>query len=96
MANSTATIEVEILLKDLDDGDDMRTTIFEQIEQWMDENLEGEEGVHYWNDCIYNANYQSLKLKEEYSGCVYFDVTFPYEYDLTITNPSQIKENEVE
>ena len=93
MANSTATIEVEILLKDLDGGDDMRTIIFEQIEQWMDENLEGEEGVHYWNDCIYNTNYQSLKLKEEYSGCVYFGVTFPYKYDIEPKQARKVKCN---
>ena len=93
MANSTATIEVEILLKDLEGGDDMSMIIFEQIEQWMAENLEGEEGVHYWNDCIYNTNYQSLKLKEEYSGCVYFDVTFPYEYDIEPKQTREVKCN---
>jgi hypothetical protein len=79
--NETTTIEVEILLKDLEGGD-MSVVIFEKISEWMAENLKGEEDVNYWHDCIYNANYQSLRLQAEYPGCVYFDVTFPYEYDI--------------
>ena len=58
--------------------------IFEKISEWMHENLQGEESVDYWHDAIYDANFKDLKLKAEYPGCVYFDVTFPYEYDIKI------------
>ena len=85
--NATVTIEIEILLKDLV-AEEMGVLIFEKIAEWMHENLQGEEDVDYWHDAIYDANFKDLKLKAEYPGCVYFDVTFPYEY--------KIKNNKVE
>ena len=85
--NATVTIEIEILLKDLV-GEEMGVIIFEKIAEWMHENLQGEESVDYCHDAIYDANFKDLKLNAKYPGCVYFDVTFPYEYD--------IKNNKVE
>ena len=81
--NATVTIEIEILLKDLV-GEEMGVIIFEKIAECTHEHLQGEEDVDYWHDAIFDANFKDLKLKAEYPGCVYFDVTFPYEYDIKI------------
>ena len=44
------------------------------------------ESEDYWHDAIYDANFKDLKLNAKYPGCVYFDVTFPYEYDIKNNN----------